>query len=32
VVRRGVEILPAPSVPEALPAGASPRLGHGEKK
>ena len=32
VVRRGVEILPAPSASEALPAGATPQLGPGEKK
>ena len=32
VVRRGVEILPAASAPEALPQCASPRLGSGEKK
>src|SRR3954462_10883250 len=31
VVRRGVEILPAPSAPEALPPGATLRLGPGEK-
>jgi uncharacterized spore protein YtfJ len=30
VVRRGIEILPGPSVPEALPVAATPRLG--EKK
>jgi uncharacterized spore protein YtfJ len=32
VVRRGVEILPAPSQAEALPAGGALRLGPGEKK
>src|SRR5450432_2982041 len=32
VVRRGVEILPAPPAAEALPGGASPQLGSGEKK
>jgi uncharacterized spore protein YtfJ len=32
VVRRGVEILPAPKAPEALPAAATPRLGPGEKQ
>jgi uncharacterized spore protein YtfJ len=32
VVRRGVEILPGPLAPEALPPSATPRLGHGEKK
>jgi uncharacterized spore protein YtfJ len=32
VVRRGVEIFPAPSAPSALPAGATPQLGPGEKK
>lgn len=32
VVRHGVEILPAKGAAEALPAGATPRLGQGEKK
>jgi uncharacterized spore protein YtfJ len=32
VVRRGVEILPAPAAPEALPGTATPRLGSGDKK
>jgi uncharacterized spore protein YtfJ len=32
VVRRGVEILPGPSTPDALPSAAAPRLGPGEKK
>ncbi|HEX3850507.1 MAG TPA: hypothetical protein VHW01_06040, partial [Polyangiaceae bacterium] len=32
VVRRGVEILPGPSTPDALPSAVTPRLGPGEKK
>jgi uncharacterized spore protein YtfJ len=32
VVRKGIEIFPAPGAPEALPAAATPQLGVGEKK
>lgn len=32
VVRRGIEILPAPPAPDALPAAVVPQLGPGEKK
>jgi len=32
VVRKGIEILPAPSSPEALPGAAAPQLGPGAKK
>ncbi len=31
VVRRGIEILPGTSTPDALPAAGTPRLGPGEK-
>ncbi|MET0791213.1 MAG: spore germination protein GerW family protein [Polyangiaceae bacterium] len=32
VMRKGIEILSAPRAPEALPGGAAPQLGSGEKK